>query len=90
MMKVDIIKTLILTQDNGSVYTLNVGDIVKIKTKKCETDIVQITAISEKSISVGSYLNPMANPLYIKLKDIEMLVDIYNDNEEEIEHEEAK
>lgn len=88
-MKIEITKTLILTQDNGSVYKLNVGDIVKIKTKKCETDIVQITAISEKSISVGSYLNPIANPMYIKLKDIEMLIDIYNDNEED-DRDEAK
>lgn len=81
-MNVEIIKTLKLTKGE-TVYYLNVGDIVTVETKKGKFDLVQITAIGEKSISVGSYMSPMDNPCYIKFKDIENIVDIYNEKEEE-------
>lgn len=80
MMNVEIIKTLKLTKGE-KVYTLNVGDIITIETTKGSFDLVQLTAINEKSISVGSYTNPMANPAYIKFKDITNIVDIYNELE---------
>lgn len=79
-MKIDIIKTLKLTKEDKE-YLLNVGDVISIKTKQGEEDLVQLTAINEKSISVGSYTNPMANPRYIKFKDIEEITDIYNEKE---------
>lgn len=82
-MNVEIIKTLKLSK-NGVDYYLNLGDIITIETKKGTFDLVQITAISEKSISVGSYTNPNANPCYIKFKDIENIVDIYNEKDEEV------
>lgn len=79
-MNVEIIKTLKLTKGE-KVYNLNVGDIITIETVKGNYDLVQLTAINEKSISVGSYTNPMANPMYIKFKDITNIVDIYNELE---------
>lgn len=80
-MNVEIIKTLKLTKGDKT-YTLNVGDIITIQTKKGIFDLVQLTAINEKSISIGSYTNPHANPLYIKFKDIDEISDIYNEHEQ--------
>lgn len=88
MMNVDVIKTLKLTKGEVSYY-LNVGDIVTIETKQGVFDLVQLTAISEKSISVGSYINPTEHPRYIKFKDIINIVDIYNENEKEEKEEEV-
>lgn len=79
-MNVEIIKTLKLTKGD-KVYILNVGDVITVQTKKGTFDLVQLTAINEKSISVGSYTNPHANPLYIKFRDIEEISDIYNEHE---------